>query len=589
MASIGDGMTQELRDAIKAKHKLVEQLKEDVVHPELAPKQHNFLWKIIIIVASGLLLFLAVHQMATAERASRGTRSDALKLNKVLDPTLSLTREEGKRWTSERLLRHFGLRRASQLRFGAPVFTYDQLYEAVQDPATHIITVEVAYSIVQRKTIKGLVWVNRPIIQTSSYVTLAEDGLDFDEMLRYFINFGSNKGLHVVFRDPRVVESVMSALDVEVDYGRLKGPLILEAEVLPGPESYLPELACVMTNPAAYPGGYPPRSIKAAQVASLRDGTLVPFDPVTFVAHAFKHVPGAILSLAVASHSTCTNEEPLNAGPKAAVPETMTEEEAEAEVDRIGAQAGGGGANMQLAGVITETARLLDGSNPVLEGGALHSAGMNELNPGAAVYQGATAGRKHLHRRQLLQLDALNDATTSDDAAARELASEAVEMVLMGNEGLSPRGFGQYEVKEAAEALVMSKGYSWDSGRDLIDLLKNGSWTGEVYFPIQGCMMTETTKGYVRELLSTKLGFAVIMRGPVLFNQELRTALLSELDTSRTFMGYDFTKLPDGWPLGEREVFVDAVIDDKTAVADDPERAKFEQEYKERNPGEGRR
>ena len=43
-------------------------------------------------------------------------------------------------------------------------------------------------------------------------------------------------------------------------------------------------------------------------MASLHDGTLVPFDPVTFVAHAFKHVPGAILSLAVASHSTCTNE-----------------------------------------------------------------------------------------------------------------------------------------------------------------------------------------------------------------------------------------------------------------------------------------
>jgi hypothetical protein len=31
--------------------------------------------------------------MATAERASRGTRSDAQKLVKLLDPTLSLTRE----------------------------------------------------------------------------------------------------------------------------------------------------------------------------------------------------------------------------------------------------------------------------------------------------------------------------------------------------------------------------------------------------------------------------------------------------------------------------------------------------------------
>ena len=44
--------------------------------------------------------------------------------------------------------------------------------------------------------------------------------------------------------------------------------------MLPGPESYLPELACVMSNPASYPGGYPPRSIKAAQV---RPGCLYRF------------------------------------------------------------------------------------------------------------------------------------------------------------------------------------------------------------------------------------------------------------------------------------------------------------------------
>ena len=72
MASIGDGMTAELRDAIKAKHKLVEQLKEGVVHPELGPKQHHFVWKIIIIVASVLLLFLAVHQVRATVGSEEG-------------------------------------------------------------------------------------------------------------------------------------------------------------------------------------------------------------------------------------------------------------------------------------------------------------------------------------------------------------------------------------------------------------------------------------------------------------------------------------------------------------------------------------
>lgn len=62
MASIGDGMTQGLKDAIKAKHKLVEQMKEEVAHPE-DHKQNNLLWKIIIVCSSILLLFLAVHQV----------------------------------------------------------------------------------------------------------------------------------------------------------------------------------------------------------------------------------------------------------------------------------------------------------------------------------------------------------------------------------------------------------------------------------------------------------------------------------------------------------------------------------------------
>ena len=67
MASIGDGMTQELKNAIKAKHKLVEQMKEEVVHPE-DHKSNNMLWKIIIITSSILLLFLAVHQVRPATR-----------------------------------------------------------------------------------------------------------------------------------------------------------------------------------------------------------------------------------------------------------------------------------------------------------------------------------------------------------------------------------------------------------------------------------------------------------------------------------------------------------------------------------------
>lgn len=379
-------------------------------------------------------------------------------------------------------------------------------------------------------------------------------------------------------------------------------------------------MACVMTNPAAYPGGYPPRSVKASQIASLKDGTVVPFDPMTFVASAFKHVPGAILSLGVATHSTCTNEEPIEA-PESAVPGTMTEEQAAAILEAGAAGSPQSGPDMQLAGVITETAKLLDGSAVVVEGGALKAAGVNEINPaagggkkkkrrllfqrdgGGEVDRDGSGGegprrggeqQKPLRQRRLTQLDSLNpgdgDATS---ALASKLAEDAVEMVLMGNEGMSPHGYGEFEVKAAAETLTLTKGYSWDTGRDLVEALKNGSWTGEVYFPISGCVMTESKKGYVRELLNTKLGWAVILRGAVLFNKELRASLLEELDTSRTFMGFDFVQLPNGEPLTEREVFVQPVLEDAAAMeglSDEGKdaAAKFAKEYKQRNPGMGK-
>ena len=66
-------------------------------------------------------------------------------------------------------------------------------------------------------------------------------------------------------------------------------------------------------------------------------------------------------------------EEPLNA-PKSAVPGTMTEEEAQA-ILAAGAAEGpqAGRADMQLAGVITETAKLLDGSTVAVEVGGCTS------------------------------------------------------------------------------------------------------------------------------------------------------------------------------------------------------------------------
>ena len=121
------------------------------------------------------------------------------------------------------------------------------------------------------------------------------------------------------------------------------------------------------------------------------------------------------MSLGVASHATCTNEEPINA-PKSAVPETMTEEQAEAI---LAANAGGpqAGPDMQLAGVITETAKLLDGSTVATEGGALQAAGVNEVNPASA---GASPGGKKKKRKTMMMRRSLPHSAEEDDEEEEE-------------------------------------------------------------------------------------------------------------------------------------------------------------------------
>ena len=124
-------------------------------------------------------------------------------------------------------------------------------------------------------------------------------------------------------RDPRVVVPVFKALETAVENGRLVSPIILDAEVLPGPGGHMPQMACARFNSTAYQDQYvwrdgraaleendaraPPRSLHVDDWSRLTvatsDGTgdLVPFDPVGFVRSAALRVPGAILSLGVAT------------------------------------------------------------------------------------------------------------------------------------------------------------------------------------------------------------------------------------------------------------------------------------------------
>ena len=105
-----------------------------------------------------------------------------------------------------------------------------------------------------------------PVISKSSYlpVSKAKGGMTFDSsILRPRVYYPwRQKGLHIRFHDPRIFKAALRMLDMEVDYGRLPGPLLIEAEVLPGPEAVLPEMSCQMLYPETYPGGQPPKNLK---------------------------------------------------------------------------------------------------------------------------------------------------------------------------------------------------------------------------------------------------------------------------------------------------------------------------------------
>ena len=258
-----DGMADDLREAIRAKHRLVEQMKEDVKDGDRDGKgdgsgrepKRSLVWKIVVIIGIVVWILTMLTGASAAEKATRAMRARYAQRR-------ALENEEMTKWRSERILRHFGLRRLSQLRHTEPVLTGDDLFVAVRDPDTHFLVVPVSHTTrIETRVTKnggaGLAYVDVPIVSPSSYEPVArDDGLDFETFLRAFLDSGSNKGLRVSFRDPRVVVPVMKALEDAVDRRVLNSPIALEAEVLPGPNGYLPRMACVFKNASAYHDAY---------------------------------------------------------------------------------------------------------------------------------------------------------------------------------------------------------------------------------------------------------------------------------------------------------------------------------------------
>ena len=566
---------KELRDILKDKHQKMEHMKERLRVPsqlisvvkksgqntssDIEHNNHNQqqqsnnrplpLWKVILTVLIVSLLALASNQFRSAEKDSRGSRSDAEHINpnresRKWGSALNFERADGKKWTTERVLKHFKLRNPSELMFSqSSTNTFEEFVNAISDENLHVVTLDVSRSLsYDAKTGKQF---EVPVISKSSYLPHEKQkgAMTFDEAVNAFIRMATQKGLHIRFHDPRIFKAALKMLDVEVDYGRLPGPLFIEAEVLPGPEAVLPEMSCQMLYPETYPGGFPPKNLKAVQVASLTDKTVVvPFDPVSFVGAVFDHVPGSILMLGVATMHQC-DEEVIIARP------------GPTEGERLGAFLGGDDIELtaeenaqidqeELMNVIKHTANAMIGDDGR---GRIGKSALDEVK-----------WRKDAKKnnRKLMQLDALN-----------QLSVEETEIVALKELGYPqrvveysdfPTGYGEFDVHIAAKTLQMTKGLSWDTGTDIVALLNNGTFTGDVWFPVSACYLAKggTHPGYLQELTATKLGYLIFLRGPLMWaDLDVRNALRKELDAGKTAFAGDFRALPYGDFIDRNEVF----------------------------------
>ena len=587
MSTGADALSQELRDAIRAKHRLVEKMKESVVEASDrstgTPGRNKISfawWKALLVSAFVALCVVAVQQAATSDRVAE------IRANMRARARLAAwEHEEKKRWSSERMLRHFGLRRASSLRFTEPVYTFADLWDAVRDPDTHVITVEVA---IDAQTA-------RPAVRTSTYAKPERFAMSLDKLLTSFARFGSNKGLRFVFRDPRAIAPATRAIGDRVDDGKIASPIILEAEVAAGPEGYLPEMSVIAGDALEWQSkdageARPPRSYTLAQLANAHpDADFVPFDPKELVEAAKRDVPGAILSLSAATHVSCALEQPIRVDSR--IEKRLIKTQLLKGLTRVkrfsrgsrGAHQGQEDIPPMFVKAVARVKRnardaavsAAKKSAAALAGGGDDASDGDEGDASADENDapGSAAGDDE-RRRRILQLDTDMSAFAAEEAAKRAAMHETdldeVEDTAGDTAGDGPKSVSEestrHDVRAQAARLTDQRGYGWRTHRAIVDLVHDAGWDGDVYYPMHACVMPRTDPGFVRALLDVSFGNAAMIRGPALLTKGLRLWILEELGAARTFLADDFARLPEGEPVTEKEVFLDPVTENPEAT-----------------------
>ena len=224
----------------------------------------EYLWPLLGALCLVLLVAVSIHGFTDHTEMGHGVGSgrrggpdDPLPYDS-LDPG-----DIGAVWTTARVLRHFGRSTAADVRVAWDVTDLQTLDTALapvarEGAALGVVTNDIVHVPVSwSKALPGNGGAGAPVVARTTHhasraTTDGEPLVPLDDLLDRFWRgvreqdaIGRERGLMLSFRDPRAVVPGLRAVRELIRRGRLHGPLIVDAEILPGPGGFLPQMAAV--------------------------------------------------------------------------------------------------------------------------------------------------------------------------------------------------------------------------------------------------------------------------------------------------------------------------------------------------------
>ena len=537
----------------------------------------EYLWPLLGALCLVLLVAVSIHGFTDHTEMGHGVGSgrrggpdDPLPYDS-LDPG-----DIGAVWTTARVLRHFGRSTAADVRVAWDVTDLQTLDTALapvtrEGAALGVVTNDIVHVPVSwSKALPGNGGAGAPVVARTTHhasraTTDGEPLVPLDDLLDRFWRgvreqdaIGRERGLMLSFRDPRAVVPGLRAVRELIRRGRLHGPLIVDAEILPGPGGFLPQMAAVfdpdpplraLKDDEGVPEGvhevfepnlpFPPVPGDAEGSANraARSRKIVKFHPTAFVAKTKLIVPGAILSVGFSTHGGCVD----GADPVAARAAYASWYEGGAfAYDSGGGVAGGN--RRRTSGVgpgrslrsddesesKKAEAEVMEELEEEVEADAVAEAeeaiadaeaekAAADANPEDA--KASEELKKKLEAESSTPLDELADEPETYDDLDPRYVKALAEIDL--SEEYFPFDLDDLALRN--EKYFKAPGWAYDEAmmQDAYWLFRNATWRGDVWFNVEACMLRPDGKNVgsfvqdnenppYKRMLSQKLGYAIV-------------------------------------------------------------------------------